>query len=237
MEKIRIQKLLSALGIDSRRHVEEAIKNNEVYVDDKLAILGQLVDENSKIIYKNKLINQKNITTKKYILFNKPKNLICTNNDPQKRKTIFDYLGLKEYTYSIGRLDFNTTGIIIVTNDGEFANLMAHPSSNILREYIVKLEKPLSDEDIKFLNSDNVILESKKSKQKVTKLNDLIYSVILYEGWNHHVKNLFALVNNYVINLHRKRYGEFSDENLPIGKWKEININKINAIKDKLKGE
>ncbi|MBN4089510.1 rRNA pseudouridine synthase [Mycoplasma enhydrae] len=232
-EKLKVQKIISDYGYCSRREAEKLIIESRVLVNGALASIGQRVSLDDEIRIDNKVISNK--TSKFYILLNKPQNTICTLKDPQGRKTIYEWININKYCYSIGRLDYNTTGVIIITNDGDFANILAHPSSEIEREYIVTLEKPLSDKELNYLNSNFVKLNGVFSKQKVTKIKDLVYSIKLNEGRNHHVKNLFLLVNNYVKKLHRKRYGILDDTNLKIGEFREIKSSEIEQFKKETK--
>ncbi|WP_412031315.1 pseudouridine synthase [Metamycoplasma buccale] len=227
-ETKKIQKVMSELGYCSRREAEKLINNKKVIINEKIANIGDRISNDDIIKVDGKIINQK--IQKIYLVFNKPRNTICTLKDPQGRKTIYEYINLKKYAYSIGRLDFNTTGIIIITNDGEFANKMAHPSSQILRTYIAKLEKELTNDELKYLNSQNVILNGKKSIQNVIKLNPLEYKITLSEGRNHHIKNLFLLVNNYVKELHRKTFGILTDKNLKIGEYRHITNEELEKL-------
>ncbi|AZZ65496.1 rRNA pseudouridine synthase [Metamycoplasma phocicerebrale] len=227
--KIKIQKAISDYGYCSRREAEKLIEQKRVFANNILAKIGQRVSLEDEIKIDNEIINNKD--KKFYILLNKPKNTICTLKDPQGRKTIYEWINIDKYCYSIGRLDYNTTGVIIITNDGDFANLLAHPSSNIEREYIATLEKPLSEKDLNFLNSNFVKLNGVFSKQKVTKINDLEYSIKLFEGRNHHVKNLFLLVNNFVKKLHRKKYGHISDFGMKIGEYRTLSLVELNQFK------
>ncbi|WP_369086048.1 pseudouridine synthase [Metamycoplasma spumans] len=229
-EKIKLQKLISQLGYCSRREAEKLIEDGKVLVNNELAHLGMRVNANAKVKINNKEINR--LIKPIYIVLNKPMNTICTASDPQNRKTIYEYIKLKEKASSIGRLDFNTTGVIIITNDGELNNNLAHPSSEIKREYIATLEKPLEEEQLRFLNSNFVKLNGKYSRQIVKKIDDLKYSVILKEGRNHHVKNLFLLVNNYVKKLHRKSYGPISDKDLKIGQYRYLTDDEIKLLKN-----
>ncbi|ACF07182.1 ribosomal large subunit pseudouridine synthase B [Metamycoplasma arthritidis] len=226
---IKIQKAISQVGYCSRRQAEELIKQKRIKINHQVATLGQRVLADDQIFIDGKKLNIK--PPKFYLVFNKPKNTICTLKDPEKRKTIYEYMGLKEYAYSVGRLDFNSTGIILVTNDGDFANLIAHPSANIKRVYEVVLEKELSEGDFNYLNSNKVILNGKKSSQSLSKLAPFKYSVSLYEGRNHHVKNLFLLVNNYVKELHRVSYGPITDANLKIGKTRHLSESEVQNLK------
>ncbi|TPR54096.1 pseudouridine synthase [Metamycoplasma neophronis] len=229
-EKIKLQKLISQSGYCSRHEAEKWIADGRVFVNGEQAHIGLRVCENDNIKINGKdLINKQNKHI--YILLNKPMNTICTLKDPQNRKTIYEYMHLEEYAYSIGRLDFNTTGVIIITNDGDLANKLAHPSSEVEREYIVQLEKPLSEKDLSYLNSNFVKLNGKYSRQKVSEIGENKYSVILKEGRNHHVKNLFLLVNNYVKKLHRKSYGPITDKNLKVGAYRNLSPHEIKVLK------
>ncbi|PZW01423.1 pseudouridine synthase [Metamycoplasma auris] len=233
LDNPKLQKKISSLGYCSRREAEELIINKRVKVNGQIAIIGQRVNENDEIKIDNKVINK---TPKKlYILLNKPRNTICTIKDPQKRQTIYEWMKIDSFCYSIGRLDFNTTGVIIVTNDGEFANNLAHPSFQMEREYIATLEKELSEKELKYLNSNFVRLNGKFSRQVVKKIKDKTYSITLNEGRNHHIKNLFLLVNNFVTQLHRKRYGFLDDSNLKIGEFRHLKEDEIKRFKEDIK--
>ncbi|TPD98743.1 pseudouridine synthase [Metamycoplasma equirhinis] len=227
---IKLQKYMSDCGFCSRRESEKLILQGKVFVNEELATIGQRILITDKVKVNNSILKLEN--KKLYILLNKPKNTICTLDDPQKRKTIYDHIKINKYLFSVGRLDFNTTGVILITNDGELANKLAHPSSKIERQYLVELEKKLSQDKLEFLNSKNVKLNGKISKQKVTKISETKYLISLYEGRNHHVKNLFLLVENYVKKLHRKSYGFLTDENLKIGEFRQLTETEISMLKN-----
>ncbi|WP_373434850.1 pseudouridine synthase [Metamycoplasma equirhinis] len=227
---IKLQKYMSDCGFCSRRESEKLILQGKVFVNEELATIGQRISITDKVKVNNSILKLEN--KKLYILLNKPKNTICTLDDPQKRKTIYDHIKINKYLFSVGRLDFNTTGVILITNDGELANKLAHPSSKIERQYLVELEKELSQDKLEFLNSKNVKLNGKISKQKVTKISETKYLISLYEGRNHHVKNLFLLVENYVKKLHRKSYGFLTDENLKIGEFRQLTETEISMLKN-----
>lgn len=203
--RIRIQKYLSNKGVASRREVERLIEAKRIKINGQIAKLGDTVCESDQILLDSRKIETKT-PEKIYILLNKPRAVICTRNDPEGRRTIFDLVAENKYLFSVGRLDYNTTGVILLTNDGELTNYLSHPSNQIKREYIATVEKELSNEDLKLLNSNNFILDGKISKQVVKKISTLVYQVELCEGRNHHVKNMFLAINNSVKNLHRKRF-------------------------------
>ncbi|WP_036441384.1 pseudouridine synthase [Metamycoplasma hyosynoviae] len=224
--RIRIQKYLSNKGVASRREVERLIEAKRIKINGQIAKLGDTVCESDQILLDSRKIETKT-PEKIYILLNKPRAVICTRNDPEGRRTIFDLVAENKYLFSVGRLDYNTTGVILLTNDGELTNYLSHPSNQIKREYIATVEKELSNEDLKLLNSNNFILDGKISKQVVKKISTLVYQVELCEGRNHHVKNMFLAINNSVKNLHRKRFWIFSDADLKIGEQKKINSSVI----------
>ncbi|ASI54064.1 pseudouridine synthase [Metamycoplasma hyosynoviae] len=224
--RIRIQKYLSNKGVASRREVERLIEAKRIKINGQIAKLGDTVCESDQILLDSRKIETKT-PEKIYILLNKPRAVICTRNDPEGRRTIFDLVAENKYLFSVGRLDYNTTGVILLTNDGELTNYLSHPSNQIKREYIATVEKELSNEDLKLLNSNNFILDGKISKQVVKKISPLVYQVELCEGRNHHVKNMFLAINNSVKNLHRKRFWIFSDADLKIGEQKKINSSVI----------
>ncbi|KDE45646.1 pseudouridine synthase [Metamycoplasma hyosynoviae] len=226
MTRIRIQKYLSNKGVASRREVERLIEAKRIKINGQIAKLGDTVCESDQILLDSRKIETKT-PEKIYILLNKPRAVICTRNDPEGRRTIFDLVAENKYLFSVGRLDYNTTGVILLTNDGELTNYLSHPSNQIKREYIATVEKELSNEDLKLLNSNNFILDGKISKQVVKKISPLVYQVELCEGRNHHVKNMFLAINNSVKNLHRKRFWIFSDADLKIGEQKKINSSVI----------
>ncbi|TPE57365.1 rRNA pseudouridine synthase [[Mycoplasma] falconis] len=230
-QDIKLQKRISEIGFCSRREAERLIAENKVLVNGELAYIGMRVNNHDEIKINGKVITLNKPKKIVYILLNKPQNTICTLKDPQERRTIYQYLKIKEHMFSVGRLDFNTTGVIIITNDGELANLLAHPSSQIEREYLVELEKPLEEKELNYLNSNKVMLNGKPSKQIVKQIGNNKYSIKLREGRNHHVKNLFLLVNNYVKKLHRKSYGPINHNALKIGDWRYLTQDEVNILK------
>ncbi|AXE60742.1 rRNA pseudouridine synthase [[Mycoplasma] phocae] len=229
MEEIKIQKIISNLGYCSRREAEKLIEEGKVFVNGKRAEIGMRANVNDQIEINGKLLKAKQKFI--YLLLNKPRNTICSLNDPQGRKTIYQHMKIDDYVYSVGRLDFNTTGVILITNDGDLANFLAHPSSEIKREYIAELESQLEIKSLNFLNSNFVKLNGKFSKQTVKHIKDKKYLVSLNEGRNHHVKNLFALVNNQVIKLHRRSFGFLNDKELKIGEFRQLNTTEIEKLK------
>lgn len=174
---IRINKYLSEIGFCSRRNAEELINKKKVTINGELAKLGQKISEKDVILVNGKTIKRN--YEKKYYLLNKPKNTICSLKDNFKRKTIFELINDQDYLFSVGRLDYDTTGVIIITNDGELTNKLTHPSYQIERIYHVTIDQQLSKEDLLFLNNNKLLINNKSAKQKVEHIKNNEYFVYL----------------------------------------------------------
>jgi 23S rRNA pseudouridine2605 synthase len=144
----RLQKILSQCGIASRRKAEEMILQGEVTVNGQIAVLGMKADpERDHIKVRGKIL--KTVHSKVYLLFNKPERCITSLSDPKKRSTVMDYLrGIKSRVYPVGRLDYNSEGLVLLTNDGELAHAILHPTRKIPKTYLVKIDGVLEDKDI-----------------------------------------------------------------------------------------
>lgn len=230
MEKIRIQKVIANAGFCSRRKAEELIVQNRVKVNGELATLGMLIDAISdKITIDNKLIN-----TKKedfvYYLINKPPKTICTSNDPFNRKKITDLIETNKRIFTVGRLDYDTTGVLFLTNDGDFAYKLTHPKFNIIRKYRARINEPLSNEEYKTVNK-KILINGILSEQIVEQIDKKTYLVSLKLGTYHHVKEIFKYVNKKVINLKRIEYAGVTVEKMMIGQYRKLTINELKRIK------
>ncbi|MBR3571372.1 MAG: rRNA pseudouridine synthase [Mycoplasmataceae bacterium] len=228
-EGIRINKFLSQCGFSSRRQAEELIKNKKVIINNKFAILGQKIYEKDVV-----LVNQKQIEIKhekKYYLINKPKKTLCTLKDNFNRQIITDLIDDNDYLFPVGRLDYNTTGVLLITNDGELAHKLTHPSFNIKRVYRARLDQSLSKKEILFLNSDKVIVNEKKSKQIIEQIDKKSYLVTLWEGSYHHVKKIFEQVNKKVYDLKRVEFAGLNCEKMPVGSYRSLKIHEIKLLK------
>ncbi len=211
----RLQKVLAQAGIASRRGAEQLIKLGKVLVNGRLAKLGDKVTSTDKIKVGSKQVRINYESKDKVILYHKPVGEICTAHDPEGRPTVFDSLPSKSRVrwISIGRLDINTSGLLVFTNNGELANKLMHPSSNVEREYAVRVSGKLDPEQEKQL-LQGVVLEDGKEAS----FNKIMYSggknrnhwyhVILTEGRNREVRKLFASLDLLVSRLVRVRYGD-----------------------------
>ena len=228
-EGIRINKFLSQCGFSSRRQAEELIKNKKVIINNKIAILGQKIYEKDIV-----LVNQKQIEIKqekKYYLINKPKKTLCTLKDNFNRQIIIDLIDDDDYLFPVGRLDYNTTGVLLITNDGELAHKLTHPSYNIKRVYRARLDQSLSKKELFFLNSNKVTINGKNSKQIIEQIDKKSYLVTLWEGSYHHVKKIFEQLNKKVYDLKRIEFAGLTCEKMPVGSYRSLKIHEIKLLK------
>jgi len=211
---IRIQKMLAQSGIGSRREIEKAIIEKRISVNNILAKIGQSVSYKDRIIFDGKLINlNSNISLPRILIYNKPEGEIVSESDPKGRATVFDHLPqIKNAKWiSIGRLDFNTSGLLIFTSYGEFANRLMHPRYEIEREYSVRVLGELTDNQISQLRA-GIRLEDGLARFEQISLkggegSNHWYQVILKEGRNREVRRLFEFFNITVSRLMRVRFG------------------------------
>ncbi|MDJ1646019.1 pseudouridine synthase [Mycoplasma phocimorsus] len=224
---IRIQKLIAQSGICSRRKAEKLIEQNKVKINDKVAKLGDKCNENDIILIDNKQIN---IEKKEYYLLNKPKGYVCSSNDKHHQNLVVDLIPSSKRIYTVGRLDKDTTGAIIITNDGNLTHLLSHPSFKIEREYNVEIDKPLSAIELKEINK-NFFINEKMSYHKITHLIDKFYKITLHQGSYHHVKLIFEKFNKKVINLHRRSYSFLNVDKMNIGEYRIIKPFEIKKLK------
>ena len=231
---IRLQKQIADLGYCSRRKAEELIVSGKVYVNGKkITELGTKVNPSDEIkIGSDILVRQE----KKYYMFNKPREVITTTNDDKGRKTVLDYFDVDTRIYPIGRLDYDTTGLVLLTNDGEFANLMMKPSSKIQKIYLAKVNGILSREELEELKRGIVIDKHKCVPDKIRiksidkKTNISFIEVTIHEGKNHEVRKMFEHFHLDVLKLKRTGYGSLSLGNLASGKYRELSIKEVKTL-------
>ena len=207
----RLQKVIANSGYCSRRKAEELILEGKVKVNDKIIdSLGVKVDINDTIVIDGKTLNKEE---KVYILLYKPRGVVSTVKDDKNRKTVVDLIETGKRIYPVGRLDYDTTGVLILTNDGELTNILTHPSSHIDKTYIAKVEGKFSSDEAKTM-SKGVVIDGYKTLKSVVKVkrydkknNVTFVYVTIYEGKNHQVKKMFESLGFNVIKLKREKFG------------------------------
>ena len=230
----RLQKIIASSGYSSRRKAEELIKKGLVFVNgQKVTELGTKVEPTDQIEVEGNILNQEN---KEYYLLYKPAGVITTTSDEKNRKTVIDLINTDKRIYPVGRLDYDTTGVLLLTNDGEFANILMHPSNNIDKVYLVKTHGILTKEELASLRSGVSIDGFKTSKAKVkikqyNKSSNLsLVEITIHEGKNHQVKKMFAAINHDVVKLKRERIGFFDLKGLKVGEYRRLTIKEIKKV-------
>ena len=231
----RLQKVIANSGYCSRRKAEELILAGKVYVDgEKVTELGTKVS-GSEVIVVEGVTLQKEIK-KVYYLLNKPSGYICSLNDEKGRNVVTDLIETKERIYPVGRLDYDTTGLLILTNDGEFANILMHPSNEVEKVYKATIDSILTTEEIYALK-DGIVVDGIKvvpSRVKVRKKNmnknTQVVEIGIVEGRNHIVKRIFEEMGHRVIKLKREKYAFLELEEMPVGSYRTLTINEVKKL-------
>ena len=236
----RIQKVISNLGYASRREAEKLILDGKVKVNGEIILeLGTKVTKKDVITVCGDVLD-KNKNYEYYIL-NKPRGVISSVSDPCGRKTVVDLIETDARIYPIGRLDYDTTGVLLLTNDGELANKLMHPSSNIEKTYVVKVDGLVTGKDIKTLRN-GVIINGKKTYPAKVKLKSYnkktdksIVVLTIHEGKNHQVKNMFKVLGYDVLKLKREKYADLDLVGLRVGEDRKLTNKEVSVLYSKIK--
>ncbi len=232
---MRLQKYMSECGVASRRKSEELILKGEVYVNGKqITELGYQISSKDEVIVSGKEIRKED---KEYYLLYKPNKTVSSVKDEKGRTTVVDLIESKSKLFPVGRLDYDTSGLLLITNDGELSNILTHPKYEVERVYEVKIDGLIKTDEIKTLEN-GVLINGVKTKRckiklkKVDKKNKKSYlTVTLEEGKNHEVKNLFAYYGYKVLKLKRTKYAFLTLENLKMGEYRSLSIKEIRKLK------
>ena len=230
----RLQKYLSFCGIASRRKSEELILAGKVKVNGKVVTeLGTKVSEKDEVEVENMEVYKKE---KEYYLLYKPEKTICSVSDEKGRTTIVDLIETDEKIFPVGRLDYDTTGLILLTNDGELTNKLTHPKGYVEKTYIAKVSGIVTGKEIHELE-EGIELEGVKTKKaraklkKIDKKNNKSYvELTITEGRNHQVKNMFAALGHKVLKLKRISYAFFDLEGMKIGEYRRLTTKEVEQL-------
>ena len=231
---MRLNKFLSNSGVASRRKCDQIILDGKVTVNGKVVNeLGVNINEKrDKIEVEGKEIKLPSSFV--YIKLNKPKGYACTAHDEKGRKTIYDLIDCEERLFSIGRLDYDTEGLILLTNDGNFANMVAHPKYALEKEYQVTIEGEIKESELAVLRKGVVVNGERMPSAKVSLLsieNNLSkVSVIINEGQNRQVRRMFEAIGRDIKLLKRVRIGTVKLGGLMRGKYKDLTEDELNAL-------
>jgi 23S rRNA pseudouridine2605 synthase len=234
MEK-RLQKILSEMGIASRRKAEELILEGRVFVNGRIAGLGMKADPSKDHIkVDGKLIIRPE--PKVYIIFNKPRNVVTSLHDPEGRPTVKDFLkGIKYRVYPVGRLDYDSEGLLLLTNDGDFAHAVLHPSKKISKTYLIKVKGIPEDADVEKLKTgvkleDGVTAPAKAKKIRMTE-NNAWLEMTIHEGRKRQIRRMLERIGHPVLKLKRIRINSIGMGKLETGGHRYLTPEEVNKIK------
>ncbi len=232
----RLQKVIATSGYTSRRKAEELIIKGKVRVNGiVIKELGTKVDSSDTIEVEGTVINEKEIN-KVYYLLNKPRGVITSTSDDKGRKTVLDLIDTDKRIYPVGRLDYDTTGALILTNDGELANLLTHPKNKVEKVYIAKVRGLIGKEQLLSLSRGVFIDGVKTSKAKARiqnydkKTNASIVELTIHEGKNHQVKKMFKAIGYDVLKLKREKISFLDVKGLKSGEYRMLSIKEVKKL-------
>ncbi len=234
MAKERLQKVLAAAGVDSRRKCEQLILDGVVRVNRQVVDeLPAFADPDQDVItVNNKRIE---IAPKVYFLLNKPRGVICTNRDPQGRTRAIDLIPASERVFCVGRLDVDTTGLIIVTNDSQLTNKLTHPRFGLAKTYIVAVKGRIDGKAVEKLKSGIWLAEGKTSRAavKIVKRGhrESLVEIVVSQGLNRQIRRMFAKVGFPVHSLKRTRFGRLNLRGLGVGKYRRLSPAEVGYLK------
>ncbi len=228
---IRLNKFIANAGICSRRKADKWIQEGRVRVNGGIVVnLGIQIDpENAQVEIDGKPIALPGQEV--VILFNKPKNCLTTVSDPFHRKTALDYVRLPYRIYPVGRLDYDTEGLLLLTNSGELAYRLTHPKYEIDKVYLVSLEKPITSEMVHLLEKGVQIAPREVVSAQVVLRSPRTIELIIHQGKKHQVKRMLQAVGNRVVALKRIRLGALNLGSLKPGEWRFLDIEEISQLK------
>lgn len=226
--EIRLQKYLAMAGVASRREAEKHILDGKVVVNDEVVTtLGTKVTTLDKVYFEGRLVT---IEDNVYYIFNKPINTISTRSDPQGRKTIYEYFqNVDERLFSVGRLDYQTTGLLILTNDGEFADKIMHPSNHIEKTYVATLDRRFDNNAIAKINDGVYVDERLVELDELLFLNEKVL-ITIHEGRKRIVRRFFQELGFHVTALHREKIANLTLGDLEPGQFLKISKEKAYEI-------
>jgi 23S rRNA pseudouridine2605 synthase len=234
---VRLNKYIADAGVCSRREADKLIEKGEIQINGEVITQhGTKVKPGDKVTYKGKLLKGEKL---KYILLNKPKGYITTSDDPLNRKTIMNLIegACDERVYSVGRLDRNTTGLLLITNDGELTTKLTHPSNVIKKLYHVVLDKPVPKNDILKIMEGIELEDGIIRPDRIERIDGddtkKQLGIELHSGRNRIVRRIFEHLGYEVIKLDRVMFAGLSKKDLPRGKWRFLSEKEINFLKMK----
>ncbi|WP_298356087.1 pseudouridine synthase [Runella sp.] len=232
-ERIRLNKYIANAGLCSRREADELIETGQITVNSQVVSeLGYRVNPGEVVKYGNRVLNPEKMV---YILVNKPKDYITTTDDPEGRHTVMELIAgaCKERVYPVGRLDRNTTGLLLLTNDGELAEKLMHPSNEVHKIYQVEIDKPIKTEDFEKIKEGMELEDGfiKPDDLALVTPDAMVVGIEIHSGRNRIVRRIFESLGYEVLKLDRTVYAGLTKKEVPRGKWRFLNEKEVVKLK------
>jgi len=228
-KSISLNKYISSTGKCSRREADKWIEWGRVMINGKLAVKGNRVFENDTVTIDGKAL--KNKSKPIYLAFHKPPGITCTT-DQRDKDNIIDFINYKKRIFPIGRLDKASSGLILLTNDGDIVNHILREENNHQKEYIVKVDKPISDHFLQKMRDGIPILQKRTKKADVKRLSKSTFSIILTQGLNRQIRRMCEYLHYKVLTLKRIRVMHIELGNLEVGKWRLLTKEEVKGLKE-----
>jgi len=223
----RLNKYLSEAGYCSRREADKLIQQGVVLVDGEVATIGSQVESTSIVMIDGKQITPQQQSI--YIVLNKPIGITSTT-DLKDKTNVVEYIGVKERIFPIGRLDKDSTGLLLLTNDGDIVNKVLRSSNNHEKEYVVKVNKPVTSAFLKQMREGVHILGKTTKKARVRQLHKQTFNIVLTEGMNRQIRRMCSALGYRVLSLSRIRIMNIKDDQLALGSWRYLTEEEVTTL-------
>ncbi len=231
----RINKYLSSHGVCSRREADRMVAEGRVLVDGKTAVMGEMVDDSNTICIDGRQISSAS-PEQIIIAFNKPAGIVCTTKDRHNKNNIVDYIRYPERIYPVGRLDKESDGLILLTNDGDMMDRILRSVNGHEKEYIVSVNRPIDDTFIKRMSEGIYLEELERTTKKcvVRKVSDRTFRIILTQGLNRQIRRMCDALGYKVTKLTRIRIMNIELGELAVGQYRELTESEVTVLKEQL---
>lgn len=229
---MRLNAWLARAGVASRRKADELIKAERVTVNGEPGQLNTFVESRDRVALDGRLLAAQRLA---YVLLNKPRGVVTTASDPQGRRTVLDVVGHASRVVPVGRLDIDTSGALLLTNDGELAHRLAHPRYGVEKAYVVEVEGEPTDGTIRRLAAGVELDDGPTAPARVRRISPSRLELVLHEGRNRQVRRMLETVGHPVRRLHRSRYAGLGLEGLDPGRWRELAPAEVEALRNATK--
>ena len=226
---MRLNKFIADAGVCSRRKADEMIKEGRVTVNKQEAVVGMEITQGDIVRVDGERIKVN--TQYEYYMLNKPKRVICSNEDKFGRRLAIDFVKSKKRLFTYGRLDYMTEGLIIISNDGEVYNHVMHPRKKLYKSYIARLDREIEEKDIEALKHGVVIEGKRTAPAKVKKIDKKEIRIAIFEGRNRQIRKMVEILGYTVESLKRVKVGELSLGHLQTGDYRALTEEEINYLK------